>query len=167
MRIGVGRPDSTDPEIVSAHVLGAFREPKADVAELIDRATSTRPRRSCSASASPDPAAAVARALCRWVSMGTRSRIAIVLAAGAGMLAGAAPASAVSPPSCWNAERVGASRHAAGPSSCTARATSTPTVAAARTSSQLELLRSDGELLELRLTPDRDGPRARRASRCT
>jgi PTH1 family peptidyl-tRNA hydrolase len=39
VRIGVGRPDSTDPEIVSAHVLGAFREPKADVADLIDRAT--------------------------------------------------------------------------------------------------------------------------------
>ncbi len=39
VRIGVVRPDSTDPEIVSAHVLGAFREPKGDVAELIDRAT--------------------------------------------------------------------------------------------------------------------------------
>jgi PTH1 family peptidyl-tRNA hydrolase len=39
VRIGVGRPDSTDPEIVSAHVLGPFREPRADVAELIDRAT--------------------------------------------------------------------------------------------------------------------------------
>jgi PTH1 family peptidyl-tRNA hydrolase len=39
VRVGVGRPDSTDPEIVSAHVLGAFREPKGDVADLIDRAT--------------------------------------------------------------------------------------------------------------------------------
>jgi PTH1 family peptidyl-tRNA hydrolase len=39
VRIGVGRPDSTDPEIVSAHVLGAFREPKADVEDLVDRAT--------------------------------------------------------------------------------------------------------------------------------
>jgi len=39
VRIGVGRPDSTDPEIVSAHVLGGFAEPKADVADLIDRAT--------------------------------------------------------------------------------------------------------------------------------
>jgi PTH1 family peptidyl-tRNA hydrolase len=38
VRVGVGRPDTTDPEIVSAHVLGAFREPKADVADLIDRA---------------------------------------------------------------------------------------------------------------------------------
>ena len=40
VRIGVGRPDSTDPEIVSAHVLGAFRESKTDVADLVDRATS-------------------------------------------------------------------------------------------------------------------------------
>jgi PTH1 family peptidyl-tRNA hydrolase len=39
VRIGVGRPDSTDPEIVSAHVLGTFREPQAAVADLIDRAT--------------------------------------------------------------------------------------------------------------------------------
>jgi peptidyl-tRNA hydrolase, PTH1 family len=38
VRVGVGRPDSTDPEIVSGHVLGGFREPKADVADLIDRA---------------------------------------------------------------------------------------------------------------------------------
>jgi PTH1 family peptidyl-tRNA hydrolase len=38
VRVGVGRPDTTDSEIVSAHVLGAFREPKADVAELVDRA---------------------------------------------------------------------------------------------------------------------------------
>jgi PTH1 family peptidyl-tRNA hydrolase len=35
VRGGVGRPDSTDPEIVSAHVLGRFREPDADVRELI------------------------------------------------------------------------------------------------------------------------------------
>ncbi len=38
VRIGVGRPDTTDPEIVSAHVLGRFREPRDDVAQLIDRA---------------------------------------------------------------------------------------------------------------------------------
>jgi peptidyl-tRNA hydrolase, PTH1 family len=35
VRIGVGRPDSTDPEIVSAYVLGRFREPKAEVEALI------------------------------------------------------------------------------------------------------------------------------------
>jgi PTH1 family peptidyl-tRNA hydrolase len=38
VRVGVGRPDTTDPDIVSAHVLGSFREPKADVAELVERA---------------------------------------------------------------------------------------------------------------------------------
>jgi PTH1 family peptidyl-tRNA hydrolase len=35
VRVGVGRPDSTDPEIVSAHVLGRFREPKDEVRDLI------------------------------------------------------------------------------------------------------------------------------------
>jgi len=38
VRIGIGRPDSTDPEIVSAWVLGRFREDAAQVRELIDRA---------------------------------------------------------------------------------------------------------------------------------
>jgi len=38
VRVGVGRPDSTDPELVSAHVLGAFRESEAEVAGLIDDA---------------------------------------------------------------------------------------------------------------------------------
>jgi peptidyl-tRNA hydrolase, PTH1 family len=36
IRIGVGRPDSTDPEIVSAWVLGKFREPPAEVEALVD-----------------------------------------------------------------------------------------------------------------------------------
>jgi PTH1 family peptidyl-tRNA hydrolase len=35
VRAGVGRPDSTDPEIVSAHVLGKFNEPRDDVTALI------------------------------------------------------------------------------------------------------------------------------------
>ncbi len=38
VRVGVGRPDSTDPEIVSAHVLGRFRESPAEVRELVGRA---------------------------------------------------------------------------------------------------------------------------------
>ena len=38
IRVGVGRPDSTDPEIVSAHVLGRFGEPKEEVCELVERA---------------------------------------------------------------------------------------------------------------------------------
>ena len=31
VRIGVGRPDTTDPEIVSAHVLGKWRQSAAEV----------------------------------------------------------------------------------------------------------------------------------------
>jgi peptidyl-tRNA hydrolase, PTH1 family len=38
VRVGVGRPDTTDPEIVSAHVLGRFTEPAADVQRLIESA---------------------------------------------------------------------------------------------------------------------------------
>jgi PTH1 family peptidyl-tRNA hydrolase len=38
VRVGVGRPDSSDPEIVSAHVLGRFREDSAQVRELVERA---------------------------------------------------------------------------------------------------------------------------------
>jgi PTH1 family peptidyl-tRNA hydrolase len=38
VRVGVGRPDSTDPEIVSAHVLGRFSEGEAQVRGLIEHA---------------------------------------------------------------------------------------------------------------------------------
>jgi PTH1 family peptidyl-tRNA hydrolase len=38
VRVGVGRPDSSDPEIVSAYVLGRFSEPDDQVRELIDDA---------------------------------------------------------------------------------------------------------------------------------
>jgi peptidyl-tRNA hydrolase, PTH1 family len=38
VRIGVGRPDSTDPDIVAAYVLGKWRQPTSDVTALIDRA---------------------------------------------------------------------------------------------------------------------------------
>jgi peptidyl-tRNA hydrolase, PTH1 family len=38
VRVGVGRPDSTDPEIVAAYVLGGFREPRAEVEALFGRA---------------------------------------------------------------------------------------------------------------------------------
>jgi len=38
IRVGVGRPDSTDPEVVSAWVLGRFREPADEVRELVERA---------------------------------------------------------------------------------------------------------------------------------
>lgn len=39
LRVGVGRPDSTDPEIVSAHVLGAWRQSSAEVDALVRDAT--------------------------------------------------------------------------------------------------------------------------------
>jgi peptidyl-tRNA hydrolase, PTH1 family len=38
IRVGVGRPDTSDPEIVSAHVLGRFTEPDDEVRQLIERA---------------------------------------------------------------------------------------------------------------------------------
>jgi peptidyl-tRNA hydrolase, PTH1 family len=38
IRVGVGRPDSTDPEIVSRHVLGRFSEPDDEVRALVERA---------------------------------------------------------------------------------------------------------------------------------
>jgi PTH1 family peptidyl-tRNA hydrolase len=38
VRVGVGRPDTTDPEIVSAHVLGRFSEPPEEVRALVERA---------------------------------------------------------------------------------------------------------------------------------
>ena len=38
VRVGVGRPDTSDPEIVSAHVLGRFSESKDEVRGLIERA---------------------------------------------------------------------------------------------------------------------------------
>lgn len=38
VRVGVGRPDSTDPEIVASYVLGRFREPRDEVASLIESA---------------------------------------------------------------------------------------------------------------------------------
>ena len=38
VRIGVGRPPTTDPDRVAAYVLGKFREPKQDVEALIDAA---------------------------------------------------------------------------------------------------------------------------------
>jgi peptidyl-tRNA hydrolase, PTH1 family len=37
VRIGVGRPDSTDPDIVADYVLARFSEPRADVEGLVSR----------------------------------------------------------------------------------------------------------------------------------
>jgi peptidyl-tRNA hydrolase, PTH1 family len=52
VRVGVGRPDSTDPEIVSRYVLGRFSEPEEDVRGLVERAADELDRL-VSASASP------------------------------------------------------------------------------------------------------------------
>ncbi|HWE08141.1 MAG TPA: aminoacyl-tRNA hydrolase [Solirubrobacteraceae bacterium] len=38
VRVGVGRPPTTDPDRVAAYVLGKFRESRAEVEALIDRA---------------------------------------------------------------------------------------------------------------------------------
>jgi PTH1 family peptidyl-tRNA hydrolase len=38
VRIGVGRPPTTDPDRVAAYVLGRFAEPKDEVAQLIEKA---------------------------------------------------------------------------------------------------------------------------------
>ena len=38
VRVGVGRPDSTDPEVVASYVLSRFREPREEVEALVGRA---------------------------------------------------------------------------------------------------------------------------------
>jgi PTH1 family peptidyl-tRNA hydrolase len=38
VRVGVGRPNTSDPEVVSAYVLGRFREPRDQVEQLIEDA---------------------------------------------------------------------------------------------------------------------------------
>lgn len=44
VRVGVGRPDSTDPEIVASYVLARFREPRAQVTELVESAATETER---------------------------------------------------------------------------------------------------------------------------
>jgi len=38
VRVGVGRPPTTDPDRVAAYVLGRFREPREEVAAVVERA---------------------------------------------------------------------------------------------------------------------------------
>jgi peptidyl-tRNA hydrolase, PTH1 family len=38
VRVGVGRPDSTDPDVVARYVLSRFDQPKSEVREVIERA---------------------------------------------------------------------------------------------------------------------------------
>ena len=44
VRVGVGRPDSTDPEVVAAYVLARFAEPDSEVRELIATMARDNPR---------------------------------------------------------------------------------------------------------------------------
>jgi PTH1 family peptidyl-tRNA hydrolase len=52
VRVGVGRPDSTDPDVVSRYVLGRFSETESEVRALVERAADELDRH-LSASASP------------------------------------------------------------------------------------------------------------------
>jgi PTH1 family peptidyl-tRNA hydrolase len=45
VRVGVGRPDSTDPEVVSRYVLGRFSEDPEDVQALLETAADAVERR--------------------------------------------------------------------------------------------------------------------------
>jgi PTH1 family peptidyl-tRNA hydrolase len=44
VRIGVGRPDTTDPDRVAAYVLSRFREPREEVAAVVQRAADAAER---------------------------------------------------------------------------------------------------------------------------
>ena len=44
VRVGVGRPNSTEPDVVASYVLSRFREPPAEVAELTARAADAAER---------------------------------------------------------------------------------------------------------------------------
>jgi peptidyl-tRNA hydrolase, PTH1 family len=44
VRVGVGRPPTTDPDRVAAYVLGPFREPKGDVQALVEQAADAAER---------------------------------------------------------------------------------------------------------------------------
>jgi PTH1 family peptidyl-tRNA hydrolase len=59
VRAGVGRPDSTDPEVVSRYVLSRFSEPEPEVRRLIERAADEAERLVQQIAADPSgPAAA-------------------------------------------------------------------------------------------------------------
>jgi PTH1 family peptidyl-tRNA hydrolase len=44
VRVGVGRPPTTDPDLVAAYVLGRFKQPKEEVAQLIEQAADAAER---------------------------------------------------------------------------------------------------------------------------
>jgi peptidyl-tRNA hydrolase, PTH1 family len=55
VRVGVGRPDSTDPEIVAGYVLAKFREPAAEVRDQIERAADEVERTVTNSQRGPTP----------------------------------------------------------------------------------------------------------------
>jgi len=44
VRVGVGRPDTTDPDRVAAYVLSRFREPRDEVAAVVEHAADAAER---------------------------------------------------------------------------------------------------------------------------
>jgi PTH1 family peptidyl-tRNA hydrolase len=44
VRVGVGRPPTTDPDRVAAYVLGRFREPREEVSQLVEQAADAAER---------------------------------------------------------------------------------------------------------------------------
>ena len=44
IRVGVGRPDTTDPDRVAAYVLSRFREPREEVAAVVESAADAAER---------------------------------------------------------------------------------------------------------------------------
>jgi PTH1 family peptidyl-tRNA hydrolase len=58
VRIGVGRPASTDPDLVAAYVLGRFRQSRDEVAALVDAAADAAERvmSDAASGSAPDPA---------------------------------------------------------------------------------------------------------------
>jgi PTH1 family peptidyl-tRNA hydrolase len=44
VRVGVGRPDSTDPDVVASHVLGKWRQGRGAVLDLVERAADAAER---------------------------------------------------------------------------------------------------------------------------
>ncbi|MFL5909708.1 MAG: aminoacyl-tRNA hydrolase [Gaiellaceae bacterium] len=55
VRVGVGRPDSTDPDVVASYVLSRFSESEAEVRDLVERAASEAERLVTAAVQAPQP----------------------------------------------------------------------------------------------------------------
>jgi PTH1 family peptidyl-tRNA hydrolase len=56
VRVGVGRPESSVPDVVAAYVLSRFREPADEVRALVDRAADAANELIAAAASAADPA---------------------------------------------------------------------------------------------------------------